>query len=341
MPRKSAPAALDPKRQAERRAIAAELERRRRLPAAVDALVEGLFPVQRSLVLSTATRIVARAGRRGGKTHALAARAFRAALRYPKRTIPVVERTLTSASARVLWEALQAVDRRFGLHAKFHHSLFLATLGNGATIQIVGADTVEAADKLRGGNYPEALVDEAGSFRDYVLQYLLNEVLGPALLDHGGTLVLSGTPGARPIGTYYEACMGEGPWERWHWTFRDNIAIPFDRPSPAEPYTAPERAAAREAWFAELLAANGWTEATPFVRREFFGEWVTDTDRMAYRLAPFNYRGVELPPSFHKSPDRWTFGLGIDLGYNDPSAFVVVGRERGGEIGRASWRERV
>lgn len=325
-------------RSAAQRAAEAELARRARLPAAVEAMLAGLFPTQRAMVSSEARRIVTCTGRRGGKTHALTTRAVRAAQRHPKTTIPVFERTQTCAASRVFWRALQDLNERFSLQVHFHHSLYIATLTNGAEIIIVGADTADAADKARGGHYPEAIIDEAGTFRAHILEYLLQDVLSAALFDHGGTLVMSGTPGQVLSGPFYEACHPEAgkpvEYERHHWTALDNLHIPYDRPEPAEPYSDTERAALR---LAELERELGvpWAErhlALAWKRREWLGEWVVDNTRCAYRIGAHNVvRRSDAPEALWSRPERYVWGLGLDLGYNDPTAFVVeaVSRESG------------
>lgn len=324
-------AGLTPKQ----KAAARELSRRAKLPAAVASLEASLFPEQRGFVSSPSKRVVTRAGRRGGKTRGLATIAVREAMRHPGSTIPVVERTLTCAAANELWSQLMDLDEVFKLGARFHQSLKLCTFGNGATIQLNGADTIEAADKLRGGKYPTVLLDEAGTFRDHVLRYLLDEVLGPALFDYGGSLFMAGTPGARKVGAFYEISSGVlGPdgsprmpgWDRHHWNFRHNPYIPYDRPG-EPPMTDAQRAVEREASFQDVIRQQGHSMEDPFVQREWFGEWVSDLDSLAYLLADTNWRGVRMPDDIHDL-SVWTYGLGIDPGFNDPTAFVVAARNR-------------
>lgn len=315
----------------EQRAIAKELARRKRLPAAVASLEASLFGAQAAFVNDPAKRVVSRAGRRGGKTWGLATIAMREATRRAGCTVPVIERTLTCAAARELWKALKDLNERFGLRASFHESLMRCTLANKSEILISGADTIEAADKLRGGKYPVALLDEAGTFRDHVLVYLVNEVLGPALFDYGGRLFVAGTPGARKAGWFYDASDAsssnalEGV-SRHHWSFRDNPYIPYDVPG-KEPYTPAERELAKEALFVSEVRNLGHSVESPFVRREWYGEWCSDTDSLAFHLSDDAWRGVKTPADIH-NPLLWLYGLGIDPGYNDPTAFVVAARHR-------------
>ncbi len=291
-------------------------------------MLAGLFPAQRAFVESAARYIANHTGRRGGKTHALDARAVRAAARHPKRTIPVIERTQTCAAARVFWKSLEDINDRYRLGMRFHRSLYIATLTNGSEIVVMGADTVESADKIRGGAYPEVIVDETGTFRFHILEYLINEVLRPALFDHQGTLVLSGTPSPRAAGPCYDACkVAAAGFEVHHWTALDNVHIPHDRPAPLPPYSDEERAALRLQKFEEEVAALGGRE-NPFVQREYYGLWVDDSSRLAYRLGIANYRGVQAPEDLFTNRTDYVWGLGIDLGHNDPSAFVVVARHR-------------
>ncbi len=318
--------------------IPAERARRARLPAALDAVLDGLFPAQRAFVLSEARKLATCTGRRGGKTHAVTARAVRAAHRYPRTTIPVFERTLTCASSRIMWRALQDLNDRYALGVRFHHSLYIASLTNGSEIIIVGADTAEAADKARGGAYPEAIIDEAGTFRPHILEYLLNDVLKAALFDHGGTLVMSGTPVAHMMGPFYEAChpkldaAAADLYELHHWTVLDNPNIPFDRPPPAEPFTTEGRAAQRLADLLRELGVASWDvrqTAEPWKRREWLGEWVAGDGRMAYRVGAHNVVNLrDTPADLRSNPERYVWGLGLDLGFNDPTAFVVVARSR-------------
>lgn len=311
---------LDPALQAAREAVAEELVRRQRLPRAMAALEETLFGKQRAFVESTHRRVVAWSGRRAGKTYGLAARILRVAERYPRTTIPVFEKTQTSESARVLWKTLQEIDERFNLNAKFHHSRFIMTLANGCEVVLMSADTQEACDKARGGRFPAAFIDEAGTLRSHILEYLILEVLEPALLDYQGTLTVAGTPTPRRQGTFFDICHNPA-WDRHRWDFRDNDCIPLE----VEPKL---RLAARLADFAAYLARHGFTESTPRVQREWFGEWVDDHTSLIYRLARLNYDPAVVGPVPDFRQPGWSFLLGLDVGWNDPCAFVVVAWRR-------------
>lgn len=307
-----------------RRAARKELESRAALPAAFEAYRATLFDWQRRLVESTAPRKVVHSGRRSGKTHGLGGCILDTAAQYPGCTIPVFERTSTSQAARVLWKSLQETNEKHKLGMTFHHSLLIARFTNRAEVVILGADTAEAADKARGMATPAAFIDEAGSFRAHILDYLVRDVLDAALLDYRGSLTMAGTPPPRwAVGNlFYEACQSKS-WDVYHTTFLDNEALPLNMPDS----TPAERRVAREAEFAAMLQRNGWTKNTPRVMREWLGLWVQDNESLLYALSDFNWRGVATPDT---SKGDWRFGLGIDFGFSpDPCAFVVVGWRRG------------
>lgn len=320
-------AALD----AAREAIAVELAKRQRLPRAIRSLEESLFPKQRAFVDDPALRVVCHTGRRGGKTYALGARILRVAKAFPGATIPVFERTQTCEAARVLWKTLQQINDDFQLGATFHHSRMIMTLTNKAEVIIWGADTLEACDKARGGKYPAAFIDEAGTFRSHILEYLLRDVLEHALSDYNGSLTLAGTPTAKCQGAFWDACNKPG-WSRHHWTFFDNTALPlrFRDGTKGSEHTAEERTAERHAMFADKLKREGKTGREPHILREDFGEWHDDTDGLVYKLGIHNYSpsapfDVRLPDL---TKPGWKYLIGLDVGWRDPCAFVVVAWRR-------------
>lgn len=296
-------------------------ERRRReaFPVAVESVLASLFDRQAEFVGSTAKRKVIFAGRRSGKTHGLSAVAFKYAQKFPGQTIPVFERTLTCVAAETFWTSLQEFDAKFKLGIKFHHTMKTATLPNGAVIALMGADTLEAADKARGGKFPVAIVDEAGTFRSKILEYLVTEILEPASIDFDGEIIVSGTPGLVPSGFFYSLTHAPG-WERFHWTLLENPTL-----GPAELDTA-ARLQWRIDWLAALRKRHSWTEQTPRYLREYMGLWTGSIDDHVYSFR----REVNVVNELPAAPaSAWTYVLGIDLGFTDPTAFVVLGRLSG------------
>jgi hypothetical protein len=300
------------------KALLAERRRRQAFPEAAEGLKATLFGTQRDFVLSPEKRKVSWSGRRGGKTYAMQTMAVLAAAQHPGAVIPIFERSSTCMAADTMWKSLIKFDATYKLGFQWHHTYKVATAPNGASIQILGADTIEQADKARGSKHPVVIVDEAQSFRDFVLRYLLEEVCVPATMDYDGSVVVSGTPGLNPTGKFWELCCRSEGWSRYHWTVLDNPTVgPKDLDDAA-------RRQWRVDWLQRELDSNGWSWSTPKVQREYLGEWVAATDDRMYAFTRERNVIAEMPRL--AAGTSWTYFLGLDLGFNDPCAFVVLAR---------------
>ena len=69
-----------------------------------------------------------------------------------------------------------------------------------------------------------------------------------------------------------------------------------------------------------LKAASPLVVETPWFRQMYLGEWVIDSDKLVYRFNSDRNTFAELP-TFHAG--QWHYVLGVDLGYNDPTAFAL------------------
>lgn len=297
------------------RALIREKQRRAKFPEAVAKYVAGLFPEQVKLLRDPSKRKVVHAGRRGGKTHTLVGMALEAAVAHPGEVVPIVERTLSCQAAETFWTGLQDIDSEFGLDLKYQHTLRVATCPNGSKLVLMGADTAEAADKLLGGRYPLAIVDEAGSYRQSILEYLVLKALEPATMDLDGTIVLAGTPNTLKKGFFYETTQGLG-WSAHWWTVLDNPSV---GPKELDPDA---RKAWRVEWLRKLRERNKWTEQSAQYVREYLGQWCDTFDDRMYELGAHNL--VDSLPV-----GDWTYILGSDVGIVDPCAFSVWGRVDG------------
>jgi hypothetical protein len=97
-------------------------------------------------------------------------------------------------------------------------------------------------------------------------------------------------------------------WSCHRWTA-------FDNPSMAEKWKAE---------IEDLKLANPAIEQTPLFQQHYLGKWVTDDSKLVYRFDSSRNVFDELPAARH-GRDRWHYVLGIDLGFNDPTAWVVCG----------------
>ena len=90
-------------------------------------------------------------------------------------------------------------------------------------------------------------------------------------------------------------------------------------------------------WLADYQKRKGWDDKHPTFLREYCGLWVQDQDAQVYKLHDHN-----LVDRFNESEaDDWQYVLGMDLGYNDPSSFVILAysADNGIICSVESWQE--
>ncbi len=262
--------------------------------------MDGLFPKQRAFAVDPARDKAAVTTRRGGKSHSAGTLLFDASESFPGATIPYISLTRRSAK-RIMWPVLGKVKRAFNLEADMLDSSLIIKRPNGSEIECMGADMSNFIDRLRGGAYPFAVIDEAQSFGGH-LEELVEDVLRPAMLDYNGTIVLMGTPGPTCSGYFYEATTGQHGFSVHRWSVLDNPHIPNARQ-----------------FIDDLKRRKGWTDENPTYRREWLGEWVEDPDALVYKYRRGRNDYKELPEK-----QDWNRVLSIDYGFNDQTAFGIT-----------------
>ncbi|NIV38902.1 MAG: hypothetical protein GWN58_58640 [Anaerolineae bacterium] len=287
--------------------LLAEHERRRNAATKLPSLRNSLFAEQRAVLEDRSERIAVDAGRRGGKTYTGAAWCYETALRHPRSRVLILEKTGSCEAAKVIWDNLDHLNKDWGLEMASNKVERTWQLANGSSIKILGADQADLADRIRGPAVSGVLFDEAGSFRPSLLANTLDAVVEPALLDYRGRILMIGTPGIVCWGPFYDACTGG--WSHHHWTCLDNPHLPH-----------------AEEWLAALRERHGWSEDEPVYRREWLGEWVQDARSVVY---PYNPDVNGSVPDGYSPRGRI---LGLDLGYNDSTAFAVVSYDDYGHV---------
>jgi len=113
-----------------------------------------------------------------------------------------------------------------------------------------------------------------------------------------------GTPSASSAGYFFDAdqLKQKSPWEAHAWTLLDNPHLP----------------GAKE-WLERKKIENKWSESDATYRREYQGEWVRDENSLVYQFNKVRNLAEELPDV------DWHYALGVDLGFVDSTAFVVIG----------------
>ena len=290
----------------------------------VPKLLETLFDRQVAFVRDPAKRKLALCGRRSGKTTGVGVLMSATAMSTviePICIIPYV--TLSRALAkRTMWPVLKWLNRKYRLGVEFNNTDLTATFSNGSQILLVGAQDEDDIEKLRGSAYPLAVIDECASFGVH-LRPLIQEVLGPALSDYNGTLLMVGSPSMIANGPFYEASVGKiRGWSVHRWTVEQNPRFPRWSGKPNWQECIP-------GYLQEIREQNGWAESDPAYRREVLGEWVTSDTGLVYAYIDKHFgdggNRISQAEWLHlREQHAFEYALGVDFGYDNPTAFSVV-----------------
>lgn len=284
------------------RLVLMELERRARQKKP-PVFRDPNFPKQTAFQEDKARLKAAQCTRRAGKSYGVGLWLCEPAFLEPGVTCGYVALTRKSAKGIMWRDVLKTINRRLGLGAKFNESELVMRFPNESEIFLTGADaTPDEMEKFLGQKYRRIGIDESASFRQD-LSRMVYEMFLPALSDLEGELALIGTTGELTKGLFFDVTNGIEPgWAVHKWSATDN------------PYM-------REAFMRdmELLKKNKpGIEQTPAFRRMYLNEWVIDTDNLVYRYDRERNWVPRLPEG------RYTYLLGLDLGFNDDTAFSVL-----------------
>lgn len=296
---------------ATRKLRAAAAARLHRLEAG-DRLVAGLFSRQLEVrsAIAPGARIAVRCSRRSGKSYLSTSLLAETCARRSRARCLYLALTHDNVR-RIAWDTIHRLDRQHDLGCKFNEAFLRAAFPDGGSIEYCGVGASasgEVADRFRGASegFDAVIIDEASKFRASVLQYLIEAVLEPALLDKSGWLMLTGTPTAAAQGLFYEATHGDGlqGWRQFTWIAEDN------------PYIA-------EQWRAAITAKralNPGIDDDAGFRREYFGEWARDLRDTVYLLD----EGLNVIDIW---PDGGWKGhaIAVDLGWTDSTAVAAGG----------------
>ncbi len=267
-------------------------------------LVADLHEKQRAFYFEPARFRCALMGRRTGKSYADAALLLGG---QPGEVSLYVAHQFIDAKA-IMLPAFRDLDHIHDLGLSINMGDHTITEPNGAVIRLAGVKDDGAATSLRGPRYRRVIVDEAQNFTSELLQYTVEDVLTPALVDSGGDMAITGTPGLEPDPEdYWFALCGDpasgikGRWPTHHGTIYDNTHAKVD------PRIALE----------DVLRQFNWTRDTPTFRREYLAEWVPDIGSLV-----FDYQGILADPS--AAPTMGLTVLSLDFGVVDHTSFTVL-----------------
>ncbi len=178
------------------------------------ARIEGeLFDKQVAFYKDTSRFKAVLGSRRAGKTGCWVRVATIKALQNP-RTLIRVWHSSRLRCKDMLWAEFKWLHSRHGIVTESNETELSITFENGAVIRLVGADKSKEAEKKRGDKTILEIILEAQNFGSF-LRSMIEDVIGPSLLDLMGTLCIEGTPGALCQGVWYEISGGDNHARRW------------------------------------------------------------------------------------------------------------------------------
>jgi hypothetical protein len=302
---------LSPRKREELETLLTELKKR-----SEPCFVDGKFPMQKKFIRDPALRKVVLCTRRSGKSFGGGSYLLKVAYQNPGCSVLYIALTRESAK-NIMWkDVLKVLNRNLDLNAKFHENDLTCTLPNGSVVRLLGVDsTEEEKQKILGQKYALVIIDEAAQF-SIDLNELIVGVLTPAVSDYRGTICLIGTPSNLRKGLYFELTNGQDPgvsgtwetrgWKGFRWSAFDN---PYMKVQWQETIDA-------------LKASNPAIEDTPLFQQHYYGRWVINDVNLVYSYVPGRNDFTKLPDLDNKR-GRWHNVLGVDLGYDDPSAFSL------------------
>lgn len=297
-----------------RRRVSVEI--RRRDPAKFKELVrnnllDSLHSKQRAVIadLDRGSRFISLCtSRRAGKTYTLATLIVLKLLEAAhNQSVIFISPTLTIGK-RIIWDELIKIIKDNHLGWDYREHLGTVRTPEGGKFAILGLATSGKAEAPRGADLIAAFVDEVQDSEHLLLPLLT--AIEPALAGSNGILVLAGTPGYQPVGTWHAiSVLGNGGFEPHHFTLLDN----------------PHLGVPPEQILAETLERKNWTPETPEFLREYKGLWVPDDSTMVFSFHPEMNSITTLPDDYSS---HWIHCMGIDLGFNDHSAWSVIALDR-------------
>lgn len=299
-------------------------------------MLEGVHPKALDALRDPAPLIALFCTRRAGKSRSLVRLMAEVGTTIPDARVIYLNETRAECE-RIAWlgngrDGLLTLNEQFELGGKANQSkLSMWFPRNKGLIEFVGADDQRAVNKLVGIGPHLVIIDEAQKLPH--LDHLIKHSLGPAMMDHGGQIVLAGTPGLDLFGTFYEATREDDErdtsWSVHTFSVTDN---PFFGKTPEERHQKAVVA------YCEM---HSLSLDSPEALRAWGPKWVKEDANYVWHVHRLPEHELCYAPERLKadgSPDikaaladlpqlprdhEWEFTLAADLGF-DPDPFAVV-----------------
>lgn len=246
--------------------------------------------------------------RRAGKSTGVGELALKNAHENPGVSIGIIGKTRDSVKKIYFKDVIKPTCSRIGwVEGKdywINKTELSVELANGSMIYFAGADANEdEMNKFLGQKYFLVVIDEASMYANIDLKELVHEILEPAVSDYEGTIIMIGTP-SNYVGSYYHKVTSGADeakiWSVHKWTWADNPHVVKQINALLE---------RRRSINPDIVNDAGY-------KQHWLGEWQVELSARVYKYNENLNTPVTLPAGYQ-------YVLGVDLGYEDDTAFVV------------------
>lgn len=247
--------------------------------------------------------------RRSGKSHTEVMDHIEVCNKFPKSRTLYMGLTLDSVT-EIVWDVFKEFNEKYSLGLKFNETKKIVYYPNGSRTRLFGLDaSSRQMAKILGQKLRKVSVDEAGSITINLEQFCFQKIR-PALIDlaPNSWLTLLGTCETIP-NTYFEKVStgkcGLFPWKVFKWTAYEN------------PYMKTQ-------WENELEDIKKNTPLaleTAAFRTHYLNVWTTDENLLIIPASKMRF--IKALPQL-KRGQEWHYMLGVDLGYNDATAYTLL-----------------
>lgn len=267
-------------------------------------LYRELFPKQLELALNPNRFTASLTGSRAGKTTACAVIAIQELISSPN-CLGVYLALTDKSVINIFMPIVRPLLAKYGVKAQITKDDI--QFSNGSRLIVLGANHIHKVETFRGLKLKFCIIDECASFNQKILNYLIDEIMIQRLSDLQGRLMLIGTPAAHCSGLFYDVTTGlEEGWGLVHWSVFDNPHMTKQALADVELY----------------MRRKQCERQNPKLLREYDGQWAADDDELLVRQPTLTR------PSSPYTIEGWRSVIGVDFGFNDETAFSVIGWQR-------------
>ena len=244
--------------------------------------------------------------RRSGKTEIMSRIILMTEEKHPEGDVFLGAMDLKKVKS-LYWERIMHLSKKYGygFYEERTNDAIRTPCGNRIYFRSIRDKSV--VEWARGEKFKLALIDEAQTAAEDNLRNLIENSLGPTMLDFGGKIVLAGTSPYLHKGIWYEWRSGGPGVKVYVLDYKKNT------------FLDPE---VREAYLDKIRLRRGLKKGFEDVRfkNEYFDAMLEDKESLIFRYEEGvnDYETIEIPK------DERHYAIGYDIGYDDADAICVL-----------------